>query len=114
VLIIVGAFAVLLSGCGIAAKVNARHDMEASKVAYRACLAQHGQDAAVCDGLRQAYEADLSAYRATSAALRPASGYAPIDAGPAPLPPDPMSVIVGPNGWAHPCMAIGPTMTVCN
>jgi hypothetical protein len=65
-----------LAGCGVAAKVNARHDMEASKVAYKACLAEHGQDAAApCDGLRQAYEADLSAYRATLAAIRPAPVY---------------------------------------
>jgi hypothetical protein len=70
-LFIVPALAVLLSGCGVAAKVNARQDMEASKVAYKACLAQHEQDAAACDGLRRAYEADLSAYRATSAAIRP-------------------------------------------
>jgi hypothetical protein len=49
-LIIVGALAVLLSGCGIAAKVTARNDMEASKVAYKACLAQHGQDVAACGG----------------------------------------------------------------
>ena len=63
-LFIVPVLAVLLSGCGVAAKVNARHDMEASKVAYKACLAERGQDAAACDGLRQAYEADLLAYRA--------------------------------------------------
>jgi hypothetical protein len=60
-LFIVPVLAVLLSGCGVAAKVNARHDMEASKVAYKACLAERGQDAAACDGLRQAYEADLLA-----------------------------------------------------
>lgn len=34
--------------------------------------------------------------------------------GPLPLPPNPMSVTFGPNGQAHPCMALGPTMTVCN
>ena len=56
-LFIVPVLAVLLSGCGVAAKVNARHDMEASKVAYKECLAQHVEDAAACDGLRQAYEA---------------------------------------------------------
>jgi hypothetical protein len=54
---------VLLSGCGIAAKVNARQDMEASKAAYKACLATRAPEA--CEGQRQAYEADLSAYRAT-------------------------------------------------
>ena len=103
-----------LAGCGVAAKVNARHDMEASKVAYKACLAEHRQDVPACDGLRRAYEADLSAYQATSAALRSAPIYVPSDPGPPPIPANPMSVIVGPNGQAHPCMAMGPMMTVCN
>jgi hypothetical protein len=74
-LLIVPALAVLLSGCGIAAKVNARHDMEASKVAYKACLAHHGPDVQACNGLRRAYEADLSAFGATSAALRSGTVY---------------------------------------
>jgi hypothetical protein len=113
-LIIVGAMAGLLSGCGIAAKVNARNDMQVSKTAYKTCLTQHAQDAAACEGPRQAYEADLSAYRATSAGLRSAPVYVPADPGLQPLPPNPMSVVVGPNGQAHPCMAMGPTMTVCN
>ncbi len=116
-LLIVPALAVLLSGCGIAAKVNARHDMEASKVAYKACLAQHGLDATPCEGPRQAYEADLAAYRATSAGVRAGATITvqqPVDLGPPPIPPNPMSVIVGPNGQAHPCMAMGPMMTVCN
>jgi hypothetical protein len=113
-LFILPALAALLSGCAVAAKVNARHDMEASKVAYKACLAERGQDAAACEGLRQAYQADLSAYQATSAGPRSAPVYMPADPGPQPLPPNPMSIVVGPNGWAHPCMAMGPTMTVCN
>jgi hypothetical protein len=74
-LLIVPALAVLLSGCGIAAKVNARQDMAASKVAYKACLAQHGPDVAACDGPRRAYEADLAAFQATSAAIRPIPVY---------------------------------------
>jgi hypothetical protein len=74
-LLIVPALAVLLSGCGIAAKVNARHDMEASKVAYKECLAQHGQNVAACDVLHRAYEADLSVYQATAAAPRPGPVY---------------------------------------
>ena len=74
-LIIVGAMAVLLSGCGVSAKVNARHDMEGSKVGYKSCLAQYGQDVTACDGPRQAYETDLSAYQATAAATRPRPVY---------------------------------------
>src|SRR5271155_699750 len=65
------ALAGLVAGCGIAAKVNARNDMEASKSAYKACLAEHPKDPAACEGPREAYEADLAAYRATSAGLRP-------------------------------------------
>jgi len=48
-----------LTGCGIAAKVNARNDMEQSKVAYKACLAEHPQDVSFCKGAKAAYEADM-------------------------------------------------------
>ena len=68
--------------------------MEASKVAYKTCLAQYGQDVAACNALRRAYEADLSAYEATSAALRSEPVYAPSVPGPPPIPANPMSVIV--------------------
>jgi hypothetical protein len=51
-----------LCGCVIGGE-NARNDMEASKAAYKACLAARGPEA--CEGPRRAYEADLSAYRAT-------------------------------------------------
>jgi hypothetical protein len=51
-----------LSGCVVGAE-NARHDLEASKAAYKGCLTTRGSE--VCVGLRQAYEADLSTYRAT-------------------------------------------------
>jgi hypothetical protein len=119
-LLIVPALAVLLSGCGIAAKVNARQDMEASKVAFKACLAQHPQDATPCEGPRHAYEADLAAYRATSAGVRPGPTITveqpaqPAYIGPPRVSADPMSVIIGPSGQAHPCMAMGSMMTVCN
>lgn len=61
-LLVVPALAVLLNGCVIGGE-NALRDMEASKAAYKTCLAARQPEA--CDGLRQAYEADLSAYRAT-------------------------------------------------
>jgi hypothetical protein len=61
-LLTVPALVALLSGCVIGGE-NARHDMEASKAAYKACLATQQPEA--CEGLRQAYEADLRAYRAT-------------------------------------------------
>jgi hypothetical protein len=60
--LIVPAFAALLSGCVVGGE-NARHDMDASKAAYKTCLAASGPQA--CKGQRQAYEADFSAYRAT-------------------------------------------------
>ena len=100
-----------LGGCGVAAKVNARHDMEASKVAYKACLAERGQDAAACDGLRQAYEADLSAYRATSAAIRPVYSYgetAPVAPALSPLPQP-----VAPMPLPQLPPVSGPTMHSC-
>lgn len=55
-----------LAGCGIAATVRAREDMEQSKSAYKQCLGQHSQDPSQCTALRQAFEADMAAYRATS------------------------------------------------
>lgn len=61
-LLIVPALAALLAGCVVGGE-NARHDLEVSKAAYKACLAAQGPEA--CEGQRQAYEADLSAYRAT-------------------------------------------------
>jgi hypothetical protein len=58
----VSTLAGLLNGCVVGGE-NARHDMEASKAAYKACLAERGPEG--CEGQRQAYEADRSAYRAT-------------------------------------------------
>lgn len=60
----------LLTGCGIAAKVRARDDMEASKAQYKMCLDQNPQTPANCESARLAFEADLRAYSATSAGIR--------------------------------------------
>lgn len=122
-LIIVGAFAVLLSGCGIAAKVNARNDMQASRTAYKTCLAQHPQDIAACEGPRQAYEADLSAYQATSAATRPGPIYsyqgepavaspalAPMPQPVAPMPVPELPPVIGSS--MHSCINSG-SFTFC-
>ncbi len=115
------ALAVVLAGsvaaCGIAAKVNARDDMETSRAAYKACLVQHSQKVAACDGPREAYQADLAAYRAMSAGIRSPDTITvkqPTDFAPPPPPANPMSIIVGPNGQPHPCLPMGPMMTVCN
>jgi N-acetyl-beta-hexosaminidase len=58
-----------LIGCGIAAKVNARNDMEQSRDAYKACLAQNANNIHACDAAAAAYNADLRAYEATSAGI---------------------------------------------
>jgi hypothetical protein len=98
-LLMVSALATLLSGCVVGGE-NARHDMEASKAAYKACLAAQGPEE--CEGQRQAYQADLSAYRATPKIVIGAGSPPPLTAangmgsmpalaplGPPPLPPLP-------------------------
>jgi hypothetical protein len=61
----------LLADCGVAAKVNARNEMEASKATYKDCLARNPQNVSACEGSRLSYEADMKAYRATSAGIQP-------------------------------------------
>lgn len=61
-LLMLSALVAVLSGCVVGGEI-ARHDMEASKATYKTCLAAGGPEA--CEGQRQAYEADISAYRAT-------------------------------------------------
>jgi hypothetical protein len=63
--------ALLVSGCGIAAKVTAREDMQNSKAAYKACLAANPDNPDKCEAQRRAYEADIKAYRETSKGIRP-------------------------------------------
>lgn len=69
--IIVGLIlATALNGCGIAAKVRARDEMEQSKAAYKQCLVQHPQDPSQCETTRRVFETDMAVYRATSAGVR--------------------------------------------
>lgn len=65
-----------LAGCGVRAKVDARHDMQASKIAYKQCLLAHPkpEDVGACDSALSAFEVDASTYRTFSAGSRP--GYA--------------------------------------
>jgi hypothetical protein len=95
---LVSALAALVGGCVVGGQA-ARQEMEASKAAYKACLATRGPEE--CEGPRLAYEADRSAYRATpkfvigagSPPPQAASGMgnmtAPALAGPPPLLPLP-------------------------
>jgi hypothetical protein len=63
------AVAVFLSACGLAAKMDARNDMEASKSACKACLVDNPRNVSTCEALRLSYEADLKAYEATSTGM---------------------------------------------
>jgi len=56
---------VVLGGCTF---VNARRDMEQSKIAYKACLSEHPGDLAACNSQRAAFEADVAAYETISKA----------------------------------------------
>ncbi len=71
-LLILLASLVFLADCGgIAAKINARKEMEVSKTVYKSCLARNPQNISACDASRLSYEADIKAYRATSAGIQP-------------------------------------------
>jgi hypothetical protein len=88
-LLVASAVAILLTGCGLPAERNVQ--------AYEACMSRHPQEAALCEGPREAYEVDTSAYqaRATPVALPAGGGYHS-----APVPPRPNLTPVppGPNG----------------
>jgi hypothetical protein len=60
-LVIAAALAALLAGCGLPAGCDVR--------AYDACAARHPQEAALCEGPRQAYEVDTSIFQARAAAF---------------------------------------------
>ena len=60
------AVAILLTGCGLPAERDVR--------AYDACMSRHRQEAALCEGPRQAYEVDTSTSRATAFRLDPRVG----------------------------------------
>ncbi len=63
------ALAASLSGCALAAKMDARNDMEASKAAYKTCLADNPKTVSACQAEQLSYEADLKAYEATPAGM---------------------------------------------
>lgn len=50
------------TGCGIAARVGARNDMETSKKAYTKCL-ERESDVSRCERYKRAFEANIKAYR---------------------------------------------------
>jgi hypothetical protein len=64
------AVCMLASGCGIAAKVNARNDLEQSKAEYKECLHQNPQNISACEALRTAYETDLKTFNVMSSGIQ--------------------------------------------
>jgi hypothetical protein len=66
-LLIASALSVIVSACSLPADRDIR--------AYNVCLARHPQDAAVCEGPRQAYEVGPFSVPARSAAGGPATAY---------------------------------------
>lgn len=61
----------VFASCGIAAKVNARNDLEQSKAAYKECLSQHVNETNQCAGQREANQTDLQTYETMSRGIRP-------------------------------------------
>ena len=55
------AVSILLSGCSLPAERDVR--------AYHACMSRHQQEAALCEGPRQAYEIDTSMSQSAASAL---------------------------------------------
>ena len=93
-LLIASAIAIALTGCGGSAGRDVR--------AYDACMSRHPQEAALCEGPRQAYEVDTSTFQAKAAAISaPAGGdYQELSDGahPTPAPLRPMPIASRPNG----------------
>ena len=80
-LLMVSAFLVVLSGCGLGIGRDVR--------AYNTCVARHPEDAVVCEGPRQAHEVDPTIVQARLAggAATAAHGYEQGSAPSSPPPP---------------------------
>jgi hypothetical protein len=96
-LLIASALSLIVSACSLPADRETR--------AYNVCLARHPQEAAICEGPRQAYQVDASDIPAGAIARRPGAGYTSEGGSavrpalqPVPLHPVPMPVTSGPNG----------------
>jgi hypothetical protein len=61
----------LLSGCGLSARIDARNEYQASSANYKACLASNPAAPQNCEGLRLAMETDERKYNNLSAGLAP-------------------------------------------
>ena len=66
-LLIASALSLIVSACSLSVDRETR--------AYYVCLARHPQEAALCEGPRQAYDVDASDIPARATAVGPATGY---------------------------------------
>lgn len=64
------AICLALSGCGIAAKVDARQAYEQATQNYNACLAQNPSNVSACAGDQQIMENDEAEYNNFSAGIQ--------------------------------------------
>jgi hypothetical protein len=62
-LLILSTLAIVLTGCGLASGRDVR--------AYNACVARHPQEAALCEGPRQAYEVDAATLQVGAGSINP-------------------------------------------
>lgn len=69
--LLVGAAALMLGGCGLAARNDARTEYKSSADNYKACLAANSSSPQNCEGLRLAMETDERKFNNLSAALNP-------------------------------------------
>lgn len=71
--ILLGLLLPCLAGCGVAARVDARGEYQASAANYKACLANNPAVPQNCEGLRLAMETDERKYNNLSSGLNPGS-----------------------------------------
>ena len=55
---------------GVAAKIDARNDLEQSKIAYKQCLNENSNATDKCAAQKEVYRTDLQAYEALSRGIR--------------------------------------------
>ena len=95
-LLMVSAFLVILSGCGLGMGLDVR--------AYNTCLSRHPEDAVICEEPRRAYEVDPIIVQARSARGGPSGAYEEgvgspdYQLTPVLLHPSPITVAPDPNG----------------
>jgi hypothetical protein len=97
-LLIASALAIVLTGCGLPAGRDVR--------AYDVCISRHPQEAALCEGPRQAYDVDMSTYQAKATAISPPASSSNAERSaashpaltPVPLGPNLTPITSGPSG----------------